>query len=65
MNTGSIKAKRESAARARRLARGLANPEDNARLLAFADELSEQADALEREDQPEEPPKNNGAAKPN
>jgi hypothetical protein len=54
MDTGNIKAKRESAARARRLARGLVNPDDNARLLAFADELSEQADALEREDELDE-----------
>jgi hypothetical protein len=62
MNTGSIKAKRESAARARRLARGLVNPDDNARLLAFADELNEQADALEREDELDE--KDKGPAAP-
>jgi hypothetical protein len=62
MDTRNIKAKRESAARARRLARGLVNPDDNARLLAFADELSEQADALEREDEPDE--KDKGPATP-
>jgi hypothetical protein len=44
-----IRVKRESADRARRLAKGIVNPADNARLLAFADELTEQADALERE----------------
>jgi hypothetical protein len=43
-----IRAKRDSAARARRLAKGIVNPEDNARLLAYANELTEQADTLER-----------------
>jgi hypothetical protein len=45
---GQIAAKREAAARARRLSGEFAAAEDRARMLAFADELDAQADALER-----------------
>jgi hypothetical protein len=49
---GQIAAKREAAARARRLSGELAATQDRARLLAFADELDAQADALERASRP-------------
>jgi len=50
---GKIKAKREAAARARRLA-GWLGEGDKTRALAFADELDGQADALQRESEPQE-----------
>src|SRR5436190_11641599 len=46
---GRIRAKRDAAAQARRLALGIIDPLDHARMLAFADELSGEADALQRE----------------
>ena len=49
-----IRAKRDAAARARRMARELAEPDDRQRLLAIADELDAEADALERA--PPDPP---------
>ncbi len=45
--SGKIKAKREAAARARRLAHSLGDSGDRTRALTFADELDEQADALQ------------------
>jgi hypothetical protein len=45
---GQIKAKREAAARARRLALQLTSEDDRTRALGFADELDAEADALER-----------------
>jgi hypothetical protein len=45
---GEIKAKRDAAARARRLMYEFAKPDDRARVLKFIDELEAQADALER-----------------
>ncbi len=44
---GLIRVKREGAERARRLASYITSAEDKARMLAFADELDAQADALE------------------
>ena len=44
---GLIRVKREGAKRARRLANFITAAEDKARMLAFADELEAQADALE------------------
>ena len=52
---GEIKAKRDAAARARRLMYELAQPDDRARLLKFIDELEAQADALERRLSPPPP----------
>lgn len=49
-NAGLIRVKREGAARARRLAAMVTSLEDKARMLAFADELDAQADALEAEE---------------
>jgi hypothetical protein len=46
---GEIKAKREAAARARRLSTAITLQADRDRMLAFAAELDAQADALERE----------------
>jgi hypothetical protein len=46
---GRIRAKRDAAAQARRLALGVVDPLDYARMVAFADELSDEADALQRE----------------
>jgi hypothetical protein len=43
---GQIKAKREAAARARRLAQQLTSEPDRTRALEFADELDAEADAL-------------------
>ena len=45
---GRIKGTREAAARARRLSSQLSLREDRDRVLAFAEELDAQADALER-----------------
>ena len=45
---GQVKAKREAAARARRLAVELTMPADRDRVLAFAADLEAQADALRR-----------------
>ena len=45
---GQIKAKREAAAKARRLSTQLVTEADRNRLLAFAADLDAQADALER-----------------
>ena len=45
---GQIKAKREAAARARRLSAQLSLPADRDRLLVFAAELEDQANVLER-----------------
>jgi hypothetical protein len=45
---GQIKAKREAAARARRLAQELTSEPDRTRALEFAAELEAEADALER-----------------
>ncbi len=42
-----IEAKRDAAARARRIARWLSNRQDVARLLAFAEELEAEAAAVE------------------
>lgn len=47
-NEGEIKAKREAAARARRLLHEFTSAQDRARVLKFVAELEEQADALER-----------------
>jgi hypothetical protein len=46
-SAGQIRVKREGAERARRLADFITSEEDKARMLAFADELDAQADALE------------------
>ncbi|HLG46112.1 MAG TPA: hypothetical protein VKY24_07725 [Reyranella sp.] len=46
-NAGQVRVKREGAERARRLARMMTTLDDKARLLAFAEELDAQADALE------------------
>ena len=45
-DNGLIRVKREGASRARRLASFMTSAEDKARMLAFADELDAQADAL-------------------
>jgi alkanesulfonate monooxygenase SsuD/methylene tetrahydromethanopterin reductase-like flavin-dependent oxidoreductase (luciferase family) len=45
---GQIKAKREAAARARRLAAHMTAAQDRERALAFARDLDAEADALER-----------------
>ena len=45
---GQIKAKREAAARARRLAQQLTSEADRTRALQFAAELEAEADAMER-----------------
>lgn len=52
---GQIKAKREAAAKARRLSTQLTQLDDRARLLAFAADLDAQADALERGQAPVPP----------
>jgi uncharacterized protein Yka (UPF0111/DUF47 family) len=44
-----IKAKREAAERARKLARGLGTSADREAILRFAEELDAQADALEQQ----------------
>ena len=46
---GEIKAKRDAAARARRLAWELSSPDDRERVLRLGAELEAQADALQRE----------------
>jgi hypothetical protein len=46
-NRGLIRVKREGAQRARRLAMSVTSPSDRRGMLAFADELDAQADALE------------------
>ena len=46
---GEIKAKREAAARARRLLSEFVRPDDRARVLKFVAELEAQADALEQQ----------------
>ena len=50
--SGQTKAKREAAARARGMAEELRDSEDKRRALQFADELEQQADALERKSEP-------------
>jgi len=50
---GQIRAKREAAARARRLALQLTSEEDRTRALAFAAELDAEAAALERANAPD------------
>lgn len=45
---GQIKAKREAAARARRLLSGVSDEVSRSRMMAFADALEAEADALER-----------------
>ena len=47
-DAGQILAKRDAAAKARRLAQWFVHPMDRGRVLLFADELDAQADALER-----------------
>ena len=47
-NEGEIKAKREAAGRARRLSVAVTLQVDRDRILAFAADLEDQADALER-----------------
>lgn len=47
MTADLLRVKREGAERSRRLAKTLTSHEDQARLLAFADELDAQADALQ------------------
>jgi hypothetical protein len=49
MGIGRIQAKREAAGKARRMALELAQSEDRQRVLAYAAELDEQADELERQ----------------
>lgn len=53
-----IRVKREGANRSRRLAAGITSNRDRVRLLAYADELDAQADALEDAEKrrPEAPP---------
>jgi uncharacterized protein Yka (UPF0111/DUF47 family) len=48
-NDGQIKAKRDAAERARKLAWGLGTPADREAILRFAAELDAQADALEQQ----------------
>ena len=48
MGTGRIQAKRKAAERARQLVLAVSQPEDRQRILAYAAELDEQADGLER-----------------
>ena len=50
-NIGLIRVKRDGADRARRLAAMATSAEDKARMLAFADDLDAQADALEEAEQ--------------
>ena len=45
---GRIRAKRETAAQARRLVTGLSVEPDHQRILEFADQLEREADELER-----------------
>jgi len=61
---GRIRAKRDAAAQARRLALGVLNPRDHARMLALADELSDEADALQRDAPQGSPPGSKGAGRP-
>jgi len=49
---GQVRAKREAAARARRLAAHFSSDEDRAQALAFADDLDREANALESETPP-------------
>ena len=51
-----IRAKRDAAARARRIALSLSSEDDVARILAFAQELEAQADAMEAALAAEPPP---------
>lgn len=48
MGIGRIQAKREAAEKARRMALAFSQAEDRQRVLAYAAELDEQADELER-----------------
>jgi hypothetical protein len=50
-DVGKITVKRAEAARARRVATGLANNADRARIMNYADALDAQADALEKASQ--------------
>lgn len=56
---GQIKAKREAAARARRLATHMTAAEDRERALAFARDLEAEADALARGQAATAPPRGN------
>ena len=55
MGDGLVRVKREGAKRARRLASYITSAQDKARMLAFAEELEAQADALEAEGKPRAP----------
>jgi hypothetical protein len=49
MGLGPIQAKREAAAKARRLALAVSRAKDQQRILTYADQLEKEADQLERE----------------